>query len=87
MIEVLFAICILIWCVNNYVSRQRNGMNRRNKSTILIIEIAAISIVKGILHHFLLTVCTDETFHSERGDNTSSKYRLLSKRNNPQFSF
>ena len=30
---VLFPICTLIWRVNNYVSRQGEGINRRNEST------------------------------------------------------
>ena len=31
--KVLFAICTLTWRVNNYVSRQGEGINRRNEST------------------------------------------------------
>ena len=30
---VLFRICTLTWRVNNYVSRQQKGINRRNEST------------------------------------------------------
>ena len=37
MIKVLFPIRILKWRVNNYVSRQGKGKDRRNKSTINII--------------------------------------------------
>ena len=37
MIKVLFSICTLNWPVNNYVSRQGKGINRRNESTIIII--------------------------------------------------
>ena len=33
MIKVLIRICILNWRVNNYVSRQGKGINRRNEST------------------------------------------------------
>ena len=36
MIKVLFPIFTLIWRVNNYVSRQGKGINRRNKSTIIL---------------------------------------------------
>ena len=32
--EVLFHICTLTWSVNNYVSRQGKGINRRNENTI-----------------------------------------------------
>ena len=31
--QVLFPICTLTWRVNNYVSRQGKGINRRNEST------------------------------------------------------
>ena len=34
------------------------GIDRRNKSNVNIIKIAALNIVKGILYLFLLTVCT-----------------------------
>ena len=37
MMKVLFHTCTLIWRVNNYVSRQGKGINRRNESTIFII--------------------------------------------------
>ena len=37
MIKVLFFICTLNWRVNNYVSRQGEGINRRNESTNIII--------------------------------------------------
>ena len=33
MIKILFTICSLTWRVNNYVSRQGKGINRRNEST------------------------------------------------------
>ena len=36
MIKVIFAICTLNWRVNNYVSRQGKGINRRNESTLNI---------------------------------------------------
>ena len=35
-IKVLFPICILTWRVNNYVSLQGRGLNRRNESTVII---------------------------------------------------
>ena len=35
MIKVLFSICTLTWPVNNYVSRQGKGKNRRNESSII----------------------------------------------------
>ena len=41
MIKLPFPICTLIWCVNNFVSRQGKGVNRRNESTIFIIKIVA----------------------------------------------
>ena len=31
--KVVFPICTLTWRVNNYVSRQGKGINRRNEST------------------------------------------------------
>ena len=34
----LFPICTLIWRVNNYVSRQRKTLNRKNKSFIIIMK-------------------------------------------------
>ena len=36
LMKVFFPICILNWCVNNYVSRQGKCINRRNESTNLI---------------------------------------------------
>ena len=33
MFELLFSISTLTWRVNNYVSRQEKGINRRNEST------------------------------------------------------
>ena len=33
MIKVLFPFCTFTWGVKNYVSRERKGINRRNKST------------------------------------------------------
>ena len=38
MIKVLFPICTFTWHVNNYVSRQKECINRRNESTIDIIK-------------------------------------------------
>ena len=35
MIKVLFPIFILTWRVNNYVSRQKEGFDTRNESTII----------------------------------------------------
>ena len=35
--KVFFPICTLIWRVNNYVSRQGKGLNRRNESTTIIL--------------------------------------------------
>ena len=37
MIKVIFPFLTLNWRVNNYVSRQGKGINRRNESTIIII--------------------------------------------------
>ena len=37
MIKVLFPVCTLIWRVNNYVFPPRKGINRRSKSTFIII--------------------------------------------------
>ena len=37
MIKVLFPICTLNCRVNNYVSRQRKGINRRNERTFIVI--------------------------------------------------
>ena len=45
MIEVLFPICTSNWRVNNYVSRQGNGLNRRNENTIIIIKFLAFGII------------------------------------------
>ena len=36
MVKVLFSISTLSWRVNNYVSRQGKGSNRRNESTIML---------------------------------------------------
>ena len=36
-IKVLSPICTLIWRINNYVSRQGKGINKRNESAIIII--------------------------------------------------
>ena len=36
-IKVLPPICTLNWRVNNFVSRQGKGINRRNESTMIII--------------------------------------------------
>ena len=33
MIKVLFLLCTFTWRVNNYVSHQGKGINRRNEST------------------------------------------------------
>ena len=38
MIKVLSLICTLTWRVNNYVSHQEKGLNKRNESTIDIIK-------------------------------------------------
>ena len=35
MIKVIFPICTLIWRVNNHVSRQGKGINRRNESNLI----------------------------------------------------
>ena len=45
MIKVLFHICTLNWRVNIYVSRQGNGINRRNGNTMLIRRIIAFSVL------------------------------------------
>ena len=42
--KVFFPICTLNWRVNNYASRQGKGINRRNESTIIIIQIVAFGI-------------------------------------------
>ena len=34
--KVFFPICTLTWRVNNYVSRQGKGINRRNENSIII---------------------------------------------------
>ena len=44
MIKVLFPICTLIWRVSTYVSRQGNGINRRNESTVINIKNVAFAI-------------------------------------------
>ena len=41
--KVVFPICILKWRVSNDVSRQGKGINRRNESTIKIIQIVTFS--------------------------------------------
>ena len=51
LIEVFFPICTMIWRVNNYVSRQGGGTNRRNESTIIIMKYC----VFGVLY-FSLTI-------------------------------
>ena len=38
MIKVLFPICTSTWRVNNYVSRQAKGTNRRNESTNIVMK-------------------------------------------------
>ena len=35
MIKVLLPVCTLTWPVNNYVSRQGKGINKRNENTII----------------------------------------------------
>ena len=45
MIKVLFSIFTFNWRVNTYVSRQGKGINRRNKSTIIIIYFVAFGTV------------------------------------------
>ena len=39
MIKILFPICTLNWHVNNYVSRQGKGINRRNESALFIMNV------------------------------------------------
>ena len=47
MIKVLFLFCNLTWRLNNYVCRQREGVNRRNKSTIILMKYCTV-----IYNHF-----------------------------------
>ena len=51
MIKVLLPVCTLTWPVNNYVSRQGKGTNRRNEST-------NISIIIIVLIHTFVTQLT-----------------------------
>ena len=57
MTEVFSPLCTLIWPVNNYVSRQDRGINRRNESTIDIIKIVGYGTV--LIFSETLTVCFD----------------------------
>ena len=43
MIKVLFPICTLNWRVDNYVSSQGKGINRKNEGTLIIRKIVAFS--------------------------------------------
>ena len=40
MIKVLFRLCTSTWRVNNYVSRQRGDINRRNESTVKLLKLS-----------------------------------------------
>ena len=46
MIKVLFIVCTLTWRVKNYVSRQGESINRRNESTITIIQVTTLVLLK-----------------------------------------
>ena len=48
MIKVLFPICTLNWRVNNYVCRQGNGINSRNESATIIIQICSLLVLYSI---------------------------------------
>ena len=48
------------WRVKNSTSHLGKGLKKRKKSTSISKKIAAFSIVKGILYHFLLNVWTFE---------------------------
>ena len=52
MITVLFSICTLIWRVNNYVSRQGKGINRRNESTRIFILFCCLLYCINFLENF-----------------------------------
>ena len=43
-IKLFFPICTLNWRVNNYVSRQGKGIDRRNESTKILINFVAFGI-------------------------------------------
>ena len=48
MSKVLFPICTLSWCVNNYVYGQGKILNRRNESTTIIIQTCSLSVLYSI---------------------------------------
>ena len=52
MIIVLFPICTLIWRVNIYDFPPMKGINRRKKSTIMIVKLQPLSIVSLFKNHF-----------------------------------
>ena len=62
MIKLLFPICTLTWPVNNYVSRQGKGINRRKESTIIIInyDFGTVEVIFFALH-LILAVADFET--------------------------
>ena len=61
MIKVLYLICTLIWRVNNYVSSQVKGINRRNESTIINIWFCSLWYCNNFLEkRWLFTLI--ETF-------------------------
>ena len=69
MIKVLFPICTLSWRVNNYVSRQGKGINRRNKSTLIIIQICNL-LVLYLLWKSLTVLCSMKLFPQNKRRST-----------------
>ena len=62
MIKVLFVICTSTWRVNNYVSRQGEGINRRNESSIIGNNKILHCTLQQLLRTFeLIILCCLET--------------------------
>ena len=59
MIIVLFPFCTLNWRVNNYVSRQRKGINRRNERTNIIRLNTFVAFGTVFIFLKTLTFCLD----------------------------
>ena len=68
MIKVLFSICTLSWRLNNYVSLQGKGINKRNESNIIIIhKFVAFCIVLFFWNHQLFA-SVETLFPGKRRD-------------------
>ena len=66
MVEVLFPICTSIGRVNNYVSRQGKGINRRSESTVIIIWTCSLLVLYLLLKSLIFMSSFKPLPHNKR---------------------